>query len=138
MHYSSTMKSSLQELVLGIPISSAAYKVDRSPIKGYLPDPANQCNIPSLKGACLKSKHNIKPPSSLFQSISINNSFLVIRQSFIAGSADTVLNRKNKSVKNVASFALGVREHGKYCCDHQAPQLCSHFLNDEMYSSIYL
>ncbi|KAM4085035.1 hypothetical protein ACB094_08G178500 [Castanea mollissima] len=70
------MKSSLQELVLGVPISSAAYKVDRSPIKGYLPDPANQCNIPSLKG-----------------------------------SADTVLNRKNKSGKNGASFALGVREH---------------------------
>ncbi|GMY18599.1 GEM-like protein 4 [Fagus crenata] len=42
------MKTSLQELVLGIPINSAAYQVDRSP-KGYLPDPASQCNILSLK-----------------------------------------------------------------------------------------
>jgi hypothetical protein len=50
------MKTSPQELVLGIPITSAAYQVDRS-AKGYLPDPASQCNILSLKGVSLKSKH---------------------------------------------------------------------------------
>ncbi|GMY18600.1 GEM-like protein 4 [Fagus crenata] len=43
------MKTSPQELVLGLPINSAAYQVDRSP-NGYLPDPASQCNILSLKG----------------------------------------------------------------------------------------
>uniref|UniRef100_A0A2N9GIV4 GRAM domain-containing protein n=1 Tax=Fagus sylvatica TaxID=28930 RepID=A0A2N9GIV4_FAGSY len=52
------MKTSLQELVLGIPINSAAYQVDRSP-KGYLPDPASQCNILSLKGGA-DTVHNRK------------------------------------------------------------------------------
>ena len=60
------MKSSLQELVLGMPISSAAYKVDRSPIKGYLLDPASQYNNSSLKGMSLKSKHTKNPPLLYF------------------------------------------------------------------------
>ncbi|GMY18598.1 GEM-like protein 4 [Fagus crenata] len=67
------MKTSIQELVLGIPINSAAYQLERSP-KGYLPDPASECNILSLKGGA---------------------------------------DRKNKSGKKGASFANGVREHGK-------------------------
>ncbi|XP_040996641.1 GEM-like protein 4 [Juglans microcarpa x Juglans regia] len=44
------MNISLQELVLGMPISSAAYRLDR-PQKRYLPDPASQYHIPSLKSS---------------------------------------------------------------------------------------
>ncbi|KAM3741448.1 hypothetical protein ACB098_08G178300 [Castanea mollissima] len=63
------MESSLQELVLGIPISSAADKVDRSPIKGYLLDPASQYNNPSLKGSAdteLKRKNKAGKKGTTF------------------------------------------------------------------------
>jgi hypothetical protein len=64
------MKTSIQELVLGIPINSAAYQLDRSP-KGYLPDPASECNILSLKGVSLNSKY-VKNSSLLSFNASIN------------------------------------------------------------------
>ncbi|GMY18642.1 GEM-like protein 4 [Fagus crenata] len=57
------MKTSPQELVLGIPITSAAYQVDRS-AKGYLPDPASQCNILSLKGGADRKNKSGKKGAS--------------------------------------------------------------------------
>ncbi|XP_040994074.1 GEM-like protein 7 isoform X1 [Juglans microcarpa x Juglans regia] len=51
------MKISLQELVAGMPIRSAAYRVDRAP-KRYLTDSACQYRIPSLEGAADSKRKN--------------------------------------------------------------------------------
>ncbi|KAG6666973.1 GEM-like protein 4 [Carya illinoinensis] len=51
------MKFSLQELVAGMPIRSAAYRVDRAP-KRYLTDSACQYRIPSLEGAADSKRKN--------------------------------------------------------------------------------
>jgi hypothetical protein len=87
------MKTSLQEFVVGIPISSEANPVDRS-LKRYLPDPASQYDNPSRESVSLTSKHS--------------------KNLVIAGSSDSVLNRKNKPGKKRDSLVHGVREHGKY------------------------
>jgi hypothetical protein len=87
------MKTSLQEFVVGIPISSEANPVDRS-LKRYLPDPASQYDNPSRESVFLTSKHS--------------------KNLVIAGSADSVLNMKNKPGKKRDSLAHGIREHGKY------------------------
>ncbi|XP_035548587.1 GEM-like protein 7 isoform X1 [Juglans regia] len=51
------METSLQELVAGMPMRSAAYRVDRAP-KRYLTDSACQYRIPSLEGAADSKRKN--------------------------------------------------------------------------------
>lgn len=80
------MNTSLQEFVVGIPISSEANRVGRS-LKRCLPDPASQYDIPSRESVSLTAKH---------------------------GSADSVLIRKNKPGKKRDSFAHGVRDHVRH------------------------
>ncbi|XWS68438.1 hypothetical protein CRYUN_Cryun04dG0089800 [Craigia yunnanensis] len=77
------MKNQLLEQVIGVPIKSTAYRVERTP-RRYLPDAAGQYRISSSAGGSA---------------------------TFKKGKGNFVLTRMNKLGKKADTFAHGVREH---------------------------
>ncbi|KAE8687752.1 GEM-like protein 7 [Hibiscus syriacus] len=77
------MKNQVLEQVIGVPMKSTLYQIERMPIR-YLPDAAGQYRIPSSAEGSIK---------------------------FIKGKGNFVLKRMNKLGKKADTFAHGVREH---------------------------